>query len=462
MRVLESRINMDHNISFRWLLRFAFPTIIATVFMNIYSVVDGIFVARLVSTDALSAVNIVSPLISIVSGIGMMFGSGGNALIARKIGEGKEKEAREDFSMLLLTAFVFSVSLAIIGFLFLSPICRVLGSDEALLGYCSEYMFPVLIAIPFTVFGSVFHMSFITVGKAGFGLMLSVLGGVLNIVLDWLFIAVFGMGLSGAAIATSIGYVASSLIGLVWFAIKRDQVLHLVRPKWRTSTLWKSCMNGSSEMVSVLAFSVVSILFNNILMRLAGSDGVAALTIILYTQGLFSALFRGYSMGISPVVSYNLGKQDKDRLSGLFSISMKTIGATTLVVVAASYLLGGSVVSIFSGNSPTVYDMSLHGFRIVAASYLMLGTNIFSSAWFTALNDGKTSAILSFCRTIVFLVLPVLILPRFFKLDGVWLSMAAGETMSLVMTVYYFLKHKNRWRLHTVLTPLSTDSQSRG
>ena len=275
---------------------------------------------------------------------------------------------------------------------------------------------------------------------------LSVMGGVLNIVPDWLFIAVFHWGLMGAAIATSIGYAVPSVVGAVWFCVNREQALYVVRPKWRLQTILRSCANGLPEMVSVLAFSVVTILFNRILMDLGGTDGVASLTIIGYAQGLFGGLFRGYINGVASVVSYNLGRGDKDRLNKLFRISVWTLGVASLAVTAVSYVFGGAVVDVFAKGNAHVAAVALHGFRIAAVSFLMMAYNIFASGWFTALNDGKTSAILFFCRTIIFMVLPVLVLPRLFGMDGVWYSLAAGEIMSIAMSIYYFLKYRGMWQ----------------
>ena len=443
---MEPQMKLEHAVSFRWLLLFALPTIFSSIFANLYTTVDGIFVARWVDTDALSAINITLPMTYLASALGMMFGTGGNALVAKKLGEGKGPEAREDFSLLMGVAFAFSVVLAFLCFLFLDPLCRFLGSDGALLPYCRDYMVPVLVSIPFAVFGMVFQLSFITVGRAGLGATLSIIGGVLNIVLDWLFMAVFGWGLMGAAVATSIGYAFPSLAGTVFFCVHRDLALYVVRPKWRPRTLLQSCANGASEMVSVLAFSVVTILFNRILMDLGGSDGVASLTIIWYAQGLFGGLFRGYINGISSVVSYNLGKGDTARLQRLFRISVRTLGVTALAVTAASYLFGGAVVDVFAKGNAHVAAVALRGFRIAAVSFVMMAYNIFASGWFTALNDGRTSAILSFCRTIVFMVLPVLVLPRLWGMDGVWLSLAAGEILSVAMSLYYFRKFRPLWQ----------------
>ena len=442
-------MKLEHKVTFRWLLLFALPTILSSIFSYLYTTVDGIFVARWVDTDALSAINITMPMIYLASALGMMFGTGGNALVAKKLGEGKQREAQEDFSLLMLVAFVFSVVLAIVCFIFLNPLCRFLGSDTALLSYCRQYMIPVLISVPFAVFGMVFQLSFITVGKAGLGATLSVIGGVLNIVLDGLFISVFQWGLAGAAIATSIGYAFPSVVGVIWFCVNRKQILHVVRPKWRIRTIIDSCVNGSSEMVSVLAFSVITILFNRILMNLGGSDGVASLSIIWYAQGLFGGMFRGYINGIASVVSYNFGRKDKEQLAKVFRISVWTLGITGIAVMILSFFAGGTVVDFFAKNNENVQKIALHGFRIVATSFPMLAYNVFGSGWFTALNDGKTSAILSFCRTVIFMVIPVLILPQILEMDGVWLSITAGEMLSIIMTIYYFVKYKGMWKVNS-------------
>lgn len=446
---METQVKLEHKVTFRWLLLFALPTILSSIFSYLYTTVDGIFVARWVDTDALSAINITMPMIYLASALGMMFGTGGNALVAKKLGEGKQREAQEDFSLLMLVAFVFSVVLAIVCFIFLNPLCRFLGSDTALLSYCRQYMIPVLISVPFAVFGMVFQLSFITVGKAGLGAILSVIGGVLNIVLDWLFISVFQWGLAGAAIATSIGYAFPSVVGVIWFCVNRKQILHVVRPKWRIRTIIDSCVNGSSEMVSVLAFSVITILFNRILMNLGGSDGVASLSIIWYAQGLFGGMFRGYINGIASVVSYNFGRKDKEQLAKVFRISVWTLGITGIAVMILSFFAGGTVVDFFAKNNENVQKIALHGFRIVATSFPMLAYNVFGSGWFTALNDGKTSAILSFCRTVIFMVIPVLILPQILEMDGVWLSITAGEMLSIIMTIYYFVKYKGMWKVNS-------------
>lgn len=431
---------LKQDIHLKMLIKFALPTILSTVFMSIYTSVDGMFVARLVSTDALSAVNIVMPLVFIASGIGTMFGSGGNALIAAKLGEGKNQEAREDFSLLLLISFIVSLFIVVFCFIFLKPLLVMLGANQKLMDYCVTYMIPVLISMPFAIFGTMLSMSYITISKARLGLVMSVLGGVLNIVLDWVFIAIFHWGIVGAAIATSIGYATTSVVGLVYFAFNRTHDLYIVKPKWRRHTLIKSCTNGSSEMIGVFAGSVVEILFNNILMNLAGANGVASITIMLYVQSLFNAVYRGYAVGIAPVISYNYGANDVQRLKKIHHISMKLIIVASILLTALCMLCAPIMVRFFAKNNEVVYTMALHGFRIFSTSCLLVGVNVYASALFTALNDGKTSAILSFCRTVVFLVIPVFVLPIIMGLDGVWASIPVGELLSIMMVVYYFRK----------------------
>lgn len=417
--ILKQEQTLDREISFGMILRFALPTILSFVFMSVYTTVDGIFVSRLIDTNALSAVTVVMPVIMVTSAIGMMFGSGGSALIARKIGEGREEEARQDFSLLLVVAFLVSLALTVLGFIFLQPLLRLLGADEVLMPYCMQYARATLMFVPFTVFGSVFQMSFITVGKAKLGLLVFVLGGVANIVLDWLFIAVFRWELAGAAVATGIGYCIPSLIGLIWFSVQRKSLLRVVRPKWRLDTILKSCSNGASEMVGMIAGSVVIILFNNILVRLAGADGVASITIIIYAQSFLSAA---------------------QRQKAIYQVSMRMIMISSVAATLLCVALSAPLVGIFAPQGSAVYDMAIHGFRLFSICFVFLGMNVYSFAMFTALSNGRVSAILSFCRAFLFSVLPVLVLPVLLGLDGVWLSLAAGEFLSAGMSIYYFKK----------------------
>lgn len=433
---------LDQNISFRMLIRFALPTIASNIFMSIYTAVDGMFVSRLVGQDALSAVNIVMPMVLLSMAIGTMIGSGGTALVAKKLGEGRSQEAKENFTLLAVTATVLSVVLCVAGLAALNPLLRVLGADDSLMAYCRGYAIPSLIMMPFTIFGMIFQMAFITVGKSHWGFITSVAGGVSNMLLDYVFIGIFNWGVSGAAIATGIGYSIPSVIGLIYFATQRNGSLYFVRPKMDVHVIAKSCSNGASEMVSTLASSIVMVVFNNILMLLAGPQGVAAITIIMYAQSILSAAYTGYAFGVSPVISFNFGKQDHTRLKQIFSISIKIILAVGTGVFVIGWVFTGPLIGIFVKHGTEVYQMAHHGYRIYSVCFLLVGTNVFASAMFTALSDGKVSAILSFFRTLVFELAAVLLMPMILELDGVWLSMPAAETLSLFLSVYFFKKKK--------------------
>lgn len=441
---------LDRPITVGMLIKFAMPTILTMVFMSIYSTVDGIFVSRLVGTHALSAVNIVMPMVLLTLAVGSMFGAGGTALVARKLGEGIPQEARENFSLLAVTAFVVSATLAAVGLLALDPLLHLLGANPNLepevYQFAKEYAVPTLLFVPLTIFGMLSHMSFITVGRAHFGLALSVAGGLTNIALDYLFIAVLGMGIRGAAIATGIGYCFPSLVGMAYFGFKRSGSLHLVRPKLDWSVIGKSCSNGASEMVTNLSTALVITLFNNILMSLAGAAGVAAITIILYVQGLLSAIYMGYSFGISPIISYNYGKQDEEKLKRIFAISLRTILGISLFAFGVSLLFAGPLVGIFARGDTGVFTMAVQGFRIFAFCFLFMGSNAFASAFFTALNNGRVSALLSFFRNLVFIVGAGLLLPRVWGVDGVWLSIPVAEFASILMTIYFFRKMRTVYR----------------
>lgn len=433
---------LDRNISYRMLIQFALPTIASNICMSIYAAVDGMFVSRLVGQEALSAVSIVMPLVLFSMAIGTMIGSGGTALVAKKLGEGKDREAKENFTLLAATATVLSVVLCVIGVAALNPLLHVLGADDSLMAYCRGYAIPTLVMMPFTMFGMIFQMAFITVGKSHWGFITSAAGGISNMALDYLFIGIFGWGVSGAAIATGIGYSIPSVIGLVYFATQRKGSLYFVKPKMDAYAIAKSCSNGASEMVSTLANSVVMVVFNNILMRLAGSPGVAAITIIMYAQSILSATYTGYCFGVSPIISFNYGKKDEKRLKQIFSISLRIILITAVSVFVLGWIFTGLLIRIFVAQGTEVYEMAYRGYRLYSVCFLLVGTNVFASAMFTALSDGKVSAILSFFRTLVFEVVAVMVIPLILRLDGVWISMPVAEACSLCLSIYFFKKKR--------------------
>ena len=431
---------LELNIKHSSLLKFALPTVIATVFMTIYSTIDGVFVSNLVGTDALSAVNIVSPFLMITIAIGTMIGMGGNALVAKKLGEGKKEEARENFTLLLLMATIISIIMSSAGLLFKEPILRMLGANDALFPLADAYATPLFIIIPFALLGMLFQMFFVSEGKPGYGMAFSIIGGIINIVLDYVLIKTLNMGIQGAAIATGIGYAFPSVIGLIYFTLHRNGNLYFVKPKLDWSVIVKASGNGMSEMVTMLSTSVVTIAMNNIMIRLAGTDGVSAITIILYAQSLLSSIYMGYATGISPIISFNYGKDDTDNLKKIHKISLQIIAIMSIAAFLISFVLAKPIVQIFTPVGSSVYIMAMEVFKIFAVAFLFMGFNVYSSSMFTALNNGKVSAILSFLRTLVFLLASLMIFPTIFGVTGVWIATPIAELLGLGMTYYYFKK----------------------
>lgn len=430
------------------LFKFSFPTIVMMVFMSLYSIVDGIFVSRLVGTDALSAVNIVYPLLCVVMAISIMLGTGGSAIVARKMGEGDAKQAREDFSMIVAVGVILGLAVTLLGFLLIEPLLKFLGANGEIMGLCREYAQPLLWFVIPAMLQMLFQMFFVTAGKPGLGLVVTVLGGLANIVLDYLFIAQMGWGIAGAAVATGIGCAIPGLFGLIWFLFARTDTLYLVRPVWRGNVLLHTVLNGSSELVTNLSSAVITLLFNVIMMRYLGVDGVAAITIVLYAEFLLTAVYLGYSSGIAPIISYNHGEGNTQQLKRIFNISMWFLLACAVFTCAVAILFAEQMVAIFTPRETAVFTLAVHGYYLYAISYLFKGVNIYASSMFTALSDGKTSAWLSFMRTFVFIVLGMLLLPRFLGPDGIWLAVPFAELLSLILSVYSFIAlFRSRWEL---------------
>lgn len=434
---------LDKDISFKRLLKFSFPTVFSMLFMSVYTMVDGIFVSRYVGENGLAAVNIIMPLLTIALALGTMFGVGGNALVAKLIGEKKEHEAKQIFTLIAIVAFAISLVITTLCLIFMNPLLRVLGANEdGLIALCTSYAMPIFSILPFIMFGTIFQTAFITVGKPLFAMIVSIFGGISNIILDYVFMGVLNWGISGAAIATGIGYAIPALVGIVYFTFFRKSSLHFVKPKLDWKALWISCSNGMSEMVTYLSSSVVTLLFNNIIMRMVGVTGVSAATIIMYTQSILTAIYMGYSTGIAPIISFNYGKQDTARLKKIYTISLIAIAVASITVFALSMGLANQLVSIFTPKGTELYSMAVAGFRIFSISLLFMGFNSFASAMFTALSNGKVSAILSFFRTLIFIVIALLVLPLIFDLTGVWLAIPIAEILGVLMTIYYFKKKK--------------------
>lgn len=433
--------SITKDFKFFSLIRFSLPTMIMMIFMSLYTIVDGIFISRLLGTDALSASNIVFPVISIILAVGIMLSTGGSALIARKLGEGKEKEARESFSFLLLISFLFGVIILILGILFIKPIICILGATDVLLPYCIDYLSVSLFLAPAAMLQMMFQTFFVTAGKPFIGLLLTISGGIANMVLDYLFMGPFQMGISGAALATGIGQLIPAVIGLFYFFFIRHS-LYITKPVFRFSVIKESCLNGSSEMVTNLSCAIVTYLFNITMLNFLGEAGVAAITIVLYGQFLFNALYMGFSMGVAPVISYNYGSQNHPLLRRIFKICINFISISSIIITLTALVSSPVIVGIFTPTGTDTYYIAQTGFFLFSINYLFAGINIFASSMFTAFSDGKVSAWISFIRTFVLIVLNILLLPYFLGVNGVWLAVPVAEFMTLFLSVYFFYKKR--------------------
>lgn len=432
-------IKLSDHFTYGRLVRFALPSIAMMIFTSIYSVVDGLFVSNFAGKEALAAVNLVFPLAMALGSVGFMFGTGGAALVAKTMGEGDAVRANRLFSFIALASVATGVVLCGAGALALEPLLGALGAEGSLMDQGLMYGFLLLGALPFFIVQNVFQSFFIAAEKPKVGLAVVVAAGVTNIALDYLFIAVFGWGIAGAALATATGQILAAAASTAFFARSTTSRLRFARPEVDFRALGKTCVNGSSELMTEVAASVVSTLYNLQLMSLAGADGVAAYGVIMYVNFIFTAVFFGFAMGTGPIVSYHYGAKNSGELRGLFRKSFTLVGVTGLVMVAASQLLAAPLVDVFVGYDPALAAMTLHGFRIYALSFLVCGFNIYGSAFFTALNNGKVSALISFMRTLVFETSTVMLLPLVWGIDGVWSAIIVAEACALVLTTFFLV-----------------------
>lgn len=432
---------LAQNFTIGALLRFAFPTIVMMVFMGLYTVGDTVIISRFVHTDALSALNIVTPVINVIVGLGAMLATGGSAIVARKMGEGNAKRASQDFTWIALAGAGIGIITAIAGILLIENILCGLGASERLFPYCKQYLFILLLFTPAGMMQVLFQNLIVTAGKPGFGMVLSISAGAVNVLLDYIFVVPMKMGIAGSALGTGIGYMIPTGIGIVFFLKSRGS-LRFRKPVMDFSVLWESISNGFSEMVSQMAAAVTTFLFNMRMMRLLGENGVAALTIIIYTQFLLTALYIGFSMGVAPIISFNFGSRSFDRLKRIFRICLLFVCAVSAAVFAAAMLLGAPLVRVFSPVGTPVYEIARQGFLIFPVSFLFCGINIFASAAFTALSNGRVSAVISALRTFVFISVALLVLPRLFGVLGVWAAVPLAELLTVFVSLAFILKNK--------------------
>ena len=439
-------IRLSDHFSLGRLLRYALPSIAMMIFTSIYGIVDGFFVSNYVGKMAFTAVNLIYPFLIILGSIGFMLGTGGAALISKTMGENNLKKAKETFSLFIFTSVVLGIILSILGIIFLSQIASLLGAEGEVLTDCILYGKIILISLPFYILQYEFQCLFSTAEKPKFGLIVTVISGMSNIIFDYLLVAVFSLGLFGAAIATMISQVVGGVIPLIYFFSKNKSLLHFVKFKFDIKSLLKVCSNGSSEFLSNVSSSLISILYNLQLLKYAGENGVAAYGVLMYVSMIFQAIFIGYSIGVSPIIGYHYGAKNTSELKNVFTKSMIVIFLTAIIMFICGELLSEPISRIFVSYDDELLQITKNAFRIFSFSFLLSGMSIYGSSFFTSLNNGLISALISFLRTVVFQASAVMILPIFLKLNGIWLSIVVAELMSFIITFTFLIVKRKKYQ----------------
>lgn len=438
-------IQLSDHFNYRRLFQFTFPSVIMLVFTSIYGVVDGFFVSNYVGKTAFTAVNFIMPILLILGCIGFMFGTGGGALIALTIGKGDREKANRIFSMLVYISLAGGVFLAVLGIMSLRSISFFLGAEGRMLEDCVTYGRIILLAIPAYILQYQFQCLFATAEKPKLGLYITVAAGLTNVILDALFVAAFSWGLEGAAAATALSQCVGGILPLIYFARKNFSLLRLTKFEFDGRALLKVCANGSSELMSNISSSIVSMLYNIQLLKYAGEDGVAAYGVLMYVNMIFLAAYIGFSVGVSPVIGYHYGAGNYAELKGLLKKSLVIISVLACLMFGASKVLANPLSVMFVGYDKGLLGMTLHAFSIFAFSFLFAGFAIFASSFFTALNDGLVSALISFLRALVFQLAAVLLLPFIWGVDGIWFSIVAAEVMAVIVAGLFLLGKRRKY-----------------
>ncbi len=439
-------IQISEHFNDRKLIQFTLPTITMMIVTSVYGVVDGIFVSNCVGSDAFAAVNLILPAVMMLGAIGFMIGTGGSALVSMTLGEGRKKKANEYFSMLIAFVILAGIILTVVGLVTLRRVALLLGADGEILEECVLYGKVLLVALVPFMLQNCFQSFLVVAERPKLGLKISVAAGVTNMLLDFLFVYLFRWGVFGAAAATGLSQAVGGVIPLCYFLRPNNSTLQLVRFRFAWSPIAKSCMNGSSEMLTNLSMSLVNMLYNLQLMKFAGADGVAAYGIIMYVSFIFIGTYLGYSIGVAPIVGYHYGAGNQSELKSLLKRSVKLIGIAAFVLTSISELFAKELAGIFVSYDSGLMEMTTRAIRLFSISYLISGFNIFGSAFFTALNNGLVSALISFMRTLLFQIIMIITLPAIWGLDGIWLAVVAAEALALVVTVICFAANVKRYR----------------
>lgn len=438
-------IQLSSHFTYKKLFYFCLSPIIMMVFTSIYGVVDGFFISNFVGKVPFAAVNLVMPFIMILGGVGFMIGTGGSALIAATLGQGKQERANRYLTMLVKLTVILGIIFSVIGILFIRPIAYLLGATDAMIEDCVIYTRVVLIFNTAFMLQNVFQTFLAAAEKPKLGLAITTTAGIANMILDALFIAVFHWGVAGAALATGIGQCIGGIVPFVYFIRPNSSRLQFQKTKMKARALLKACANGSSELMSNISSSLISVIYNLQLLRFAGENGVAAYGTIMYVQFIFIAIFIGYTIGTAPIISFHYGAGNHEELKNLLRKSLLIVSAAGVTMMAAAWLLAGPLSKVFVGYDKELFELTKHAFRMFAFSFVLAGVNIFASSFFTALNNGGVSAGISFMRTLVFQVISVLALPLFLGLDGIWYSITVAEVLAFGVSTIFLLTNRKKY-----------------
>ncbi len=438
-------ISLSEHFTSKKLIKFTLPTIIMMIFTSIYGVVDGLFISNVVKGNAFASVNLIMPVMMIIGTIGFMFGTGGSAMISKTLGEGEKEKANRYFSMLIYLEIILGIIFTIIGLIFLKPIAILLKATPDMLPNCLTYGRILLIGMTAFILQNSFQSFLVAAEKPTFGLIISIIAGLTNMILDFLFIYVLKFGVAGAALATITSQFVGALIPMIYFIRKNKSPLKIGKTKFELSPILQTCANGSSEMVTNLSMSLVNILFNMQLMSMVGANGVSAYGIIMYVGFLFVGTYVGYSVGSAPITSYHYGAGNKDELKNLLKKSVRLLGIIAVVMTLLAEIFAKPLASIFVGYDKDLLNLTINALRLYSLSYIVSWFNIYASSFFTALNNGFVSALISFARTLVFQVIVILVLPKIIGINGIWLSVLIAELLSLIISVTCFIKNKKKY-----------------
>lgn len=440
-------IQLSDHFTYGRLIRFTLPSIGMMVFASIYSVVDGFFVSNFAGKTPFAAINLIMPFLMILGTVGLMFGTGGSAIVAKAFGEGNKERANRMFSLFVYLTFILGVVFAVLGIAFVRPIAQMLGAEGEMLENAVVYSRIILLALPFNVLQYLFQSFFVTAEKPHLGLAVTISAGVTNMVLDAVLVILLPqpLKLAGAAIATALSQVVGGMVPLFYFGRKNSSILRIGKTKFEGRAVLKACTNGSSEFMSTIAMSLVSMLFNIQLLKYAGENGVAAYGVVMYVSMIFAAAFLGYSIGVAPVVGYHDGAQNHTELQGILKKSLIMIAAFGIMMIASAELLAVPLSEFFVGYDAELMELTVSGFRIYSLAFGFMGFAIFASGFFTALNDGITSAIISFLRTLLFESAAVLILPKLLGIDGIWFAVVVAEFMAVILGLAFLIAKRNKY-----------------